>query len=303
MSEHLVHTAILRDSQLLIQQMRQLDPALKELMTRYYLFAQCGCVTVSGDVFSHRLLREIRALHGHLDEAARARTAFVMGWISHRACDRVMKPIWKEAPFKGRGTDVDPNISPFECSIYHEAEAYRCYFADDPIYRGALFPDALVETMPDDFDQAMAQQLTEGCFASGLMAIQTIPDGMADQPRFEEICMRIQKFYVGLERYRRAISAPDPENLEAFVTGINWRDPQDPIIAAADSIRRGEAISPATVEEAVRQGGCSYYAQALSLSLRYIVASNRYLTDEVVDDAWLRDQLDIGKLGPGGLAV
>ncbi len=301
MSEHIVHTAILSDSLLLIDALDQTDSAFRQTLRQYKYFAMRGCVTVSGDDFSYRLLNDLKGRE--LTEQEKATLAFTLGWVSHRACDRVMKPIWKEAPFKGRGTDVDPNISPFECSVYHEAEAYKKYFSGDSVYSGALFPDKLARGMPVCFDQAAAEKLMEGSLAANLMQIQTIRDGGDDQRWFEDICMRVQKFYVGLHRYRRAITDPDPVNYQEFVAGIHWYDEQDPVISAAGKLRRGGVLPSGEVLESINRGGESYYARALTLSLQYILSAERYIRDAALDMNWLRNQLDIGKLGPGGLAV
>lgn len=304
MSEHLVHSAVLNDSLLLIGRMDSIAPKLKALLDKYRRFALLGCVTVSGDSFSYRLLEQFKSEKGSADPCLNAKMAFVIGWVSHRACDRIMKAIWKEAPFKGRGTDVDPSVSPYECSIYHEAEAYRRYFSQDDDYRLALFPREM-----DDYagaaglDQDWAYTLVQGAFASNLLNIQTVPDSLGDQARFEALCMRAQKFYVDLNRYRNAIRTPDPQNTREFLTDIRWYDEADPIIAAVRAIRAGGALSSQAVTASVNAPAVSKYAHALALSMQYIVSADHYLHDPDADMAWLKDRLDIGRLGPEGLAV
>ena len=303
-SEHLVHTAVLRDSMLLMERLNDVDNDLKALMRRYSTFAQLGCVTVSGDVFSYKLLQQFKEDTRKKDPYREAKIAFLMGWISHRACDRVMKVIWKEAQFKGRGTDVDPNISPYECSIYHEAEAFKLYFEHEEDYLLALFPDEMQHYAGEcQIDQERAYAMVQGAFAANLLNIQTIPDNLNDQIRFEELCMRVQKFYVDLARYRRAIRMPISENYEEFVQKIDWYNAKDPIIKAAAAIRKGEALSSAEVQCAVNASASSHYAHALMLSMQYILSANHYLINPEVDMMWLKDRLDLGKLGINGLAV
>lgn len=302
MSEHIVHTVVLDDSLMLIERMDSISPQLKALLARYHGFARLGCITVSGDSFSYRLLEQFKA-DGGCDPHRNEKLSFVIGWVSHRACDRIMKVIWKEAQFKGRGTDVDPTLSPYECSIYHEAEAYRRYFAGDSDYRLAIFPEAMEAFTGDGLRQDWAYTLVQGAFASNLMEIQTIPKKLDDQQRFEELCIRAQKFYVDLGRYRRAIEAPDPVEYAEYVADINWYDEADPIIAAVRAIRAGEALSSQVVTEAVNAPAGSKYALALALSMQYIVSANHYLHDPEADMQWLRDKLDIGRLSPEGLAV
>ena len=303
-SEHLVHTAVLRDSMLLMERLDGVDNDLKALMHRYSTFAQLGCITVSGDVFSYKLLQQFKEDVKKEDPYREAKIAFVMGWISHRACDRVMKIIWKEAQFKGRGTDVDPNVSPYECSIYHEAEAFKLYFEHENDYLFALFPDEMQRYAgPRQLNQEWAYAMVQGSFAANLLNIQTIPDNLIDQTRFEELCMRVQKFYVDLARYRRAICTPISENYEEFVKKIDWYNANDSIIKAVIAIRQGEELSSDEVQNAVNASASSHYAHALMLSMQYILSANHYLIHPEADMMWLKDRLDIGKPGANGLAV
>lgn len=304
MSEHLVHTAILNDTIRLLNALEKEGSPWWKVIPRHEAFAFLGCVTVAGDSFSFRLLEQLRGEGGQSDPYWAAKLAFVLGWVSHRACDRVMKVIWKEAPFKGRGTDVDPNISPYEASVYHEAEAFRLFFEEREAYRLAIFPEAMDKRFAAmKLRQPDAERLVQNSFAAQLMGIQTIPSKLDDQKRFEEIAMRVQKFYVDLGRYRRAIREPIPENYAAFVEDIHWYDPADPVIALTRGLEAGQAFDEAELMRGIAAETKSHYAQALQLSLSYVRAALQYLQDGALDMSWLRDKLDIGRLSAEGLAV
>jgi hypothetical protein len=302
MSEHLVHTAILRDSFRLFRHFSDTSERLKRIVNNYLAFAALGCITVSGDTFSFRLLEKYRNVSD--DPYLDAKISFVFGWISHRACDRIMKPIWREAPFKGRGTDVDPSISPYECSIYHEAEAHKLFFNNEKEYEYALF----TERMDKDFrklnlQQDIVYQLIQSTYATNLISIQTIPDTLPEQELFENICMRLQKFYVDINRYTRAIETPDADNYAEYVKDICWYDPNDRIVSIAQLLRRNKPVELLCTEEVLQTKAKSYYGKALALSVSYLYAADQYLEDKQLNTQWLKDKLDIGKLGPGGLHV
>lgn len=302
MSEHLVHTAILRDSFLLLQQFSGASKRLYRIIEKYTPFAELGCITVAGDSFSFKLLEKYKHTQG--DAYLDAKIGFVLGWVSHRACDRIMKPIWREAPFKGRGTDVDPNISPYECSIYHEAESYKLYFSNEKEYEYALFGERIGRDFNElNLQQDVAYQLIQSTYATNLMSIQTIPENISTQKRFEEICMRLQKFYVDINRYTRAIQTPNPEDYDEYVKNINWYNAKDQIIEVTHLIRNNSPVESKCIQEALQTQPSSYYGKALTLSTQYILSADRYLEDEQLDVQWLKEKLDIGKLGPGGLHV
>lgn len=304
MSEHLVHSAVLRDSFRLVVSLPNTSKRLRHIIEQYQKFATLGCITVSGDSFSFRLLERYREKELKNDPYLDAKLAFVLGWVSHRACDRVMKPIWREAQFKGRGTDVDTAISPYECSIYQEAEAYKLFFNGELDYEYALFADrlqAFADTL--DLQQEPAYKMVQCAYAMNLMNIQTISEDQPVQKRFEEICMRLQKFYVDINRYSRAIETPDPGLHAEYVDNIHWYDPEDKIIMAAQQLRNNVQVDPTDIQSVLQFQPASYYGQALGLSVQYIMSADQYLQDKLLDMNWLKEKLDIGKLGPDGLHV
>ena len=200
MSEHIVHTAVLEDTFRIAGGLPGIPESFREVMRDFEAFAQLGCITVSGDTFSFRLLEEYKPLWAGRDELLKAKTAFVLGWVSHRACDREMKPIWREPKLKGRGSDVDPNLSPTECSVYHEGVMFNRYYANDPKFRLAVYPQELAQVPGSDYiDLDRAALFIQQAFGASYMNIQTLPEDADPQTFFEEMCMRAQKFYVDAE--------------------------------------------------------------------------------------------------------
>lgn len=293
MSEHIVHTVLLQDSLALLGRLHTLSPEIKQILDTYSNFAYRGCVTVSGGMFSSGLLELVKSRQGRLTEDDKAAFSFTLGWLSHRACDHTMKPIWKEQPFVGRGTDEDPSISPTECSVYHEGEAYRRYLSNDEIYTDAIFKDKLSELSMQGIRTEIAEKLVQGAMAANLMQIQTLSDEMPDQQRFEEICLRMQKFYIDMDRYCLAIKKPDSNKYLAFVKSINWYDEEDAIIKTALSIRNKSGASDDLTPCVFSNYGKSYYAVALARSVYYMLAGIYFVFDDAMTLEWLNQQLDV----------
>lgn len=300
MSEHIVHTAVLEDAFALGTRWPRLSVEFRRILFEQLPFALLGCITVSGDRFSFKLLDRFKKTwpeHPYEDEI---KLGFVLGWTNHRACDRQMKPIWNEPAFRGRGTDVDPNLSPTECSVYHEGRMWREYFKERPTFLYALFPEK-AETLTAyqllRHDEAFA--FTRASYAMNMMNIQTLPEDLPEDAYFCEICTRAQKFYVDMNRYRKSAGDPDPAFVQDFMTRINWYDENDDIIAAARKIRfEGDAELPENFSSAK-----SHYGMALEKSLNYFAAADLFLHDPDMTIEQLRDMLDIGKFGPNGLPV
>jgi hypothetical protein len=306
MSEHIVHTGVVEDTALLMPYLKSISPDFVKAVQNHLGFARLGCITVSGDRFSFRLLEEYKPLWKNRDDLLEAKLAFVLGWVSHRACDRQMKPIWNIAEVIGRGSDADPSISPTEISIYHEATLYNLYYADNAIFRLAIFPDQLASWPGADlFNLPLAAEFVESSFAMNLMNNQTfpLPPQSTDQVFIENICLKSQKFYVDVSRYSRAAGNPLPENKKNYVKDINWYNQNDEIIKTIQLLRRGGTIDSITVEKAVAIKASCHYGQAVQLSLDYITAAADYFKDDSMSIDALKERLDIGKKGPGGLAV
>ena len=300
MSEHIVHTAVLEDAFALGVRWPLLSEEFRRILAEQLSFARLGCVTVSGDRFSFYLLDRLKKIwptHSYEDEI---KLGFVLGWINHRACDRQMKPIWNEPAFRGRGTDVDPTLSPTECSVYHEGHMWREYFKDCPVFLYALFPEeAEGLSVYPLLNHKAAYSFLRTAYAMNMMDIQTLPDTLAEDDYFCELCMRAQKFYVDLNRYRKSANDPDPDLIWDFITRINWYDEKDEIVAAARKIRfEGDATFPKNLASAK-----SHYGMALEKSLSYFSAADLYLHNPDMTVEELRNMLDIGKLGPNGLPV
>lgn len=304
MSEHVVHVGLLEDCFAFAQHLPVIPPDFAKVMGRQLAFARLGCITVAGDQFSFRLLEEIRPLWPKRDEIIEAKLAFVLGWISHRACDRQMKPIWNIAEMAPRGSDADPRISPTECSIYHEAELYNIYYKDDPKFRLAIFDDELkAYPCAELFDLDMARSYVESSLGVNMMDIQTFPPPPKGQRFIEDLCIRAQKFYVEISRYQGAIQNPDPGFVKAYVDDINWFCDGDMIIRAAMKLRGGGELSTEECLRAFETPASSHYGQALQLSLRYFIAAAEYIHDPTITQDVLKDRLDVGKLGRAGKPV
>jgi hypothetical protein len=304
MSEHIVHTGILEDSVAIMPYLKEIPDDFVKAVQNHIGFARLGCITVAGDSFSFRLLEEYKPLWKNRDDLLEAKLAFVLGWVSHRACDRQMKPIWHVVEISGRGSDANPAVSPTECSVYHEGTLYNIYYADNSIFRFAIFPEQLASGPGAElFNLPLAAEFIESSYAMNMMDIQTILPPPTDQRFIEDLCLRAQKFYVDVSRYTRAAGRPDPELKRNYVTGINWYNEQDGIIALARLLRHGGTPERRTVEQAMQTPAASYYGKALQLSLGYICSAAAYFTDDGMSIATLKDRLDIGKKGPGGLGV
>jgi hypothetical protein len=304
MSEHIVHTGVLEDCFAIAPYLKLIPDDFAHVMRKHGRFAQLGSITVAGDQFTFRLLEQFKPLWAERDDVLEAKLAFVLGWVSHRACDRQMKPIWNISEMKGRGSDADPSLSPTTCSVYHEGTLYNLYYKDNPDFKLAIFEDELKKSpCAELFDLDLAAAYMESAFGVNMMDIQTFAPPPEGQRFMEDVCIRAQKFYVDVSRYTKAAGSPDPELLRDFVTDINWYSEDDAIIKVAKKLRNGGRSTTDECEDALNTLASSHYGQALQLSLRYFIAAADYMNNASMSMDELKDRLDIGKKGRTGLGV
>jgi len=306
LSEHIVHTAILEDCFSLATFSDEIIPDFRDLMTRYRDFGRLGCITVSGDRFTFRLLEECKTVwKGRKPEdKIEQKLAFVLGWVSHRAADRQMKPIWTEPKALGKGTDADPRLSPTDCSVYHEGFTFREYYSGNNNFRYALFQDELEKLgISEKVKINEVFSLVQPLILKNLFELQTLEKESENiHDWFEKIALRMQHFYVDINRYVRSAMTPDPEKLNEYVNDINFFDREDLIVKTVIKVRNGGTIGSDEIKRANGEEPKSHYGKALKMAYNYVkAASDYYSSDMSIDE--LKERLDIGKRGRDGNVV
>lgn len=300
MSENIVHTGILDDCFRLMANSDEICESFKEAAVAHRDFARLGTITRWGDRFTVDLLSTFRERWASRsdDDQLDVKLAFVLGWPCHRATDRQMKPVFREA---------EPNRTqkPSECSIYHEAFVFHEVFQSgrqNP-YHEATFERSLESLPAAAIDVEATEELLRVIMQRALIEMHTfIPDAEDIEGWFERLFARQQRFYVDLERYAAAITDPDPAKVKRFITDVNFYGREDPIIAGARAIQCGEAIEASAIVDMTRAPAASHYGRALQLGFTYLLAASDYFIG-AIDRQRLYERLDIGKLGRDGIGV
>jgi hypothetical protein len=297
MSENITHTAVTDDCARLALHSPAICDAFKECLGEHLEIARLAGVTRSGDRFTAELLGKFRdAWPKRKDgDLVPEKLAFVLGWLCHRAADRQMKPIF-------RATDANSTKSPTDCSVYHDVFLLREVYAGgkrEPYSPATV--EAGMQSCPAAraFEVAELEDLLRAMWQRALIGLHTfIPDRDDIEGWLERLFATRQQFYVDIERYAEAFADPDPDKMKRFVHDVNFYDGTDPIIRLARSLQRGEADEPIDLNDAIEAAASqSQYAQALRKGYLYTQAASEYF-ERRLDEATLRDQLDIGK--PGG---
>lgn len=292
MSENITHTAIVDDASRLARHSEAICSAFKSALAEYPDVARLGGITRWGDQFNPHFLTALRddPDSGRVGTRAAEKLAFVLGWLSHRAADRQMKPVFREF-------DPDCALSPSDCSIYHDIFVYREVFgsgAGEP-YSTAMFEPAM-ESHPgaSAVDVATLESLFRVMWQRMLLAMHTFkPDGENIDAWLDNVIGRHQRLTVDIRRYAEAFHSPDPAKVDRFIVQPNFYDREEPLIVLARALQRGERPNT-TVADALAVPAQSRYGLALHRACRYLHAASEYFRRQT-DESDLRARLDIGK--------
>lgn len=304
MSEIIVHTAVSDDIVRVAAACDDIDPLTRRGLEGTMELLSLGAATRHADRHSVRLLSRIREDGGETPSTVDQLT-FVLGWLTHRAADRQMKPVFRANP--------DPEgKSPTLCSIYQDAFVFaklmvptgRSPFDSDmwelPLpARGVERESA--DATPRATMLAETERLITMMLQRALLSFHTlVPDDTDIEPWIDRVAGLVQVRRNDLARYVKAVLDPDPALVQRYIVDTGFYADDDPIIEAARAVQHeGRAMNRA---EALSLSGDSHYAQATRTGLGYVLAADDFLAGRLDEDR-LSEALDIGKLGRDGIAV
>ncbi|HEU5318520.1 MAG TPA: hypothetical protein VFX49_20570, partial [Chloroflexota bacterium] len=313
MSENVTHVAVCDDVVRLAARHPAVPPEFNQALERHLDLARLGAATRSADRWSAELIAWARdnwpgITNGHADDGEAAREAareawegkknasdpvkklaFVLGALTHRAADRLMKPILHHATEQhGPGASKDATI---HCDVFVFHEIYASGAGgNEPAVDGSALPTALVNpyqrgvfqapTGPRERD-ALKRQIEDYfrvVWQRALISMHTFSPQRDDVHGWlDRLFATLQDFYIDLDHYERVITHPDPAKFKAYLEDTRFYERTDPIIVAARGLQRGQDVPPAQVEAAFAATGerSSRYARALQKGLGYVLAGGR----------------------------
>jgi hypothetical protein len=265
-------------------------------MAEHRRVARLGSATKWGDRCNIPLLARLREAWPNRkpEDRLENRLAFVLGWLSHRAADRQMKPVFRANDNQTR--------APRDCSLYDDiCVLQKVYALDaDSIYTPAVL--GAERLLPEDAWRRV-KEIFQILLEQSLVELHTFtPDPEHPWGWTDEVVRRFEGFYVDIDRYAKAFVNPDPVKYKQFVVDTNFYLDDDPVIVCARAIQRGEALSADDADRAVALPALSDYGRALRLSFDYLRAASDFFEGRI-EEAELAEKLNIGKLGSDGVAV
>lgn len=281
MSDHIAHIGICDDTFRLAAALDGIDPEFKGLMHTHRDDAHMGSVTRSADKWSARVIAAVaQAGHsGRPDPLGPRKLAFVLGALTHRAADRLTKPItncWKGDPDRSAdepGTSGADQAN--ESKIMQDLLVYREVFHGGEGTPATPFDPTVLGSWGDD-SQRDFERLYRILLRRALIAMHTLnPDDRHIDQWFEGFFRGLQTYPKSLEQYARLAAQWDPQKVQRYLVEKRFYQRGDALIRLARAIQHGGSATHPQVAEAhaATDHTHSRYARALAKALDYLLAA------------------------------
>jgi hypothetical protein len=257
--------------------------------------ARLGALTRGGGKWMHPLLAIARDqwddpdAHPLIDR----RLAWVVGGITHQACDTVAKPLlskhagseWnlthevlqRNPEVKGREGEVNTDRVQ-ECSAYYDAHVFRKVYLDG---KESPFTSRFLSADWGPGAEAL-KEFVGTAFQHALLSAHTLrppseggPEGFLAWQ--DEVFKYMQPRYLFPEKWIAAYNNPEPAKMKDYAVETEFYRDDDPIIEVARRAHRGENVPAREIQAASADDtNQSTYGQALELSLRYLRNGTAY---------------------------
>ena len=284
MSENITHTCIVDDTRRLVFRATEvagdlLPPLFQRVLEEHHDIMRLGGVTRRADFHSVGLLTEIRDKinNDEMQSKDRGNLAFILGWLSHRAADRQMKPVF-------RRTCPDAVERPTDCSIYNDAYLYlRRYQGKSVNYTDATFQCMSKEHQLGRSNEEL-RSLVRALVQGTLIGLHTlIPDDDSVSSWLDKVFEMHQAWRIRMDRYFDAVFNPDEALIQRYIVDENFYDINDSLINYCEALQaESGTYADSLLYDAPDQS--SDYAQALEKSWGFIKAAGRFIEGKLDGD-------------------
>lgn len=294
MSEHIAHIAVYEDSVRIMQHgPKKITKAFHEAIDTTY-DAGLFCSGARGNhLFAIPIIEANRELYGtsRYGKKEAEQVAGAIGWLTHRAADLQMKPIFNQVDELG-----NQMLWSDECQMYHDALVYK------EVYKGGRLSTLsdihqVNETLLSPRMQANAasKHVNVDCFENlmahyyvgQMLSTNLFTRELGDVNEFtEKMVESSSDLYEDLRIYIRAYENPEPFKYHGYLSNFNIYNSEDALIRFVRHVQENNAPHPSVslpeaLADASRQ---SNYAQALKRGYDYIEALSDFFEKKISRD-------------------
>lgn len=297
MSDHIAHIGICDDTFRLARLHPQVHRHFKALFDSQREDAHLGCITRYADKWTADVVAWAAGEHAKTaserDANVDRKLAFVLGSLTHRAADRLTKPItncWKGEPDSGAyGSAAN------ESKIMQDIFVWREVFGQGQGELAWAFTPDVLGLLPTKAGQD-AEAMFRLLLRRAMISMHTInPDAGHIHPWLDALFKGLQTFPKSLEQYGRLAAEWPADKVRKYLTDKRFYQHEDPIIQLARAMQRDQTVTPDAVVSAVASTGKaqSRYGRALAKAIEYLIAATELFDGRVgIEEA--KTRFDVG---------
>ena len=281
MSEQVTHYAVNDDVRLLALHSPRINETFKQVLQEEHEAMRLGALVRRSEKFAGPLIRELRERWDDRRADDPDKLAFCLGTLTHRATDRVMKPIFVS---QIKGSEHDR----LAISIAHDIFLFnQIYGGNTGGFVEQQFTDTLSFPQAPDLDWATVEMIFQTMFQRAMLGSHTLkPDDARPDEWLSGLFSAVQNMRIDLRRYHKTLTDPDSDILERALDQVKFYSESDGIIALARDLRAGGSVEGD--EEFLRRSYLhdrpSLYARALSMAYGYVQVASEFWLGEVRED-------------------
>ncbi len=295
MSEHITHVAVYEDSVRLIKADRENFPPIFTQSVEACHDSGLFCSGSRGNhLYAIPILEKYKGRKPEsFNKREKEQIAGALGWLTHRASDLQMKPIFDIIEKREH-----PVFHDNECQMYHDAIMFK------QVYQGGILssestyekfsPGTLAHGMKgnpaaDYVNVPLTENVFTHYFLSEMAGLQHFVNDVIDD--VDQYCdfliQSSQNLYEDLRIYIDAFQSPDYHKLVDYIHNYNVYDEEDALIKIVRDIQLNNKYpSAAQLQEALATADQqSQYAQALKKGHDYLSGAGRFYNDEISKSA------------------
>lgn len=282
MSEHITHVAAYEDSMRMMLSTDTFHEAFRQAVEKEY---PSGLIT-SGTRGNHTWVPVIlddlgpKWKKSSYTEEEWIKLAGAVGWISHRAADVIVKPVYRALKAKN-----DPVFTSTENQIYHDAISLaNVYMGGKKSTLTELERFSTKTLLPS------TKPRTEEQFAfywrNEFLALHQFCSKENDPAKWLDFAMgSSQRFSENLEEYIRAFASPEEKKMDKYLDEQNFYNEEDEIIRYVRNIQY-DKDQDVKLEKALKKAeGQSMYARILLKAYDYFAVTADYFDQKIDREA------------------
>lgn len=295
MSDHIAHIGICDDVFRLARLHPRVHDVFKRLSQTHREDMHMGCITRHADRWSADVIAACRRTLGDKpdDALAQRKLAFILGALTHRAADRLTKPItncWKGEPDSG-----DYGSAANESKIMQDVFVFREVFGAGEGPDAGPFSPEVMGLMPTQGGRDM-EAMFRLLLRRAMISMHTInPDDDHIDTWFERFFRGLQTFPKSLEQYARLHAEWPQDKVQKYLVDKRFYERSDPIIKLARDLQHDATATPEQVVEAVERTDRTHsrYGRALAKAIEYLIAASELFDGRISADE-ARRRFDVG---------